>query len=357
MKKKHVILKIIFIIFLLGISIYFGYVLLNNDKNLSDNNNKETEQTVNEEEEEEEETPPPPKLKIIDEDSDTRPIAIMVDNQSGAWPQVGLQDAFLSYEIIVEGGITRILAIFKDADTAKIGPIRSARHYFVDYALESDAIYTHYGYSPQAMNDIKKYSVNNISGTQADGNAFWRDTSIKGWQNVFTSISKLTVKATAKKYRMTSDAKPLLNYSVEEIDLSAKENAKAANNVRIDYSSSYYVGYEYDATTKLYKRSMVGKAHVDRTTKVQFTYKNIIVYDVRNYPLNDGSGKARQGLDNVGSGDGYYISNGYAIPIKWEKLSRTAKTTYTDLKGNEIKVNDGNTFIHIQPLNKNLTIQ
>jgi len=353
--RKKIITIIIIILLLLGAITYLVFAIGSKKTSSNENDNKKAEQK--EEEKEEPEPVVVPTLKIIDLESKTRPIAIMVDNESGAWPQAGLQDAYLSYEIIVEGGISRILAIYKDQDTSKIGPVRSARHYFLDYAIENDAIFTHFGFSPQAEADIKRFAVNNISGTQADGSAFARDTRIKGWQNVFTSISSLTTKAKAKKYRITSDVDTLLNYSVEEVDLSSAVGAKAANTIRIDYSTSYYVGYEYDAVSKSYKRYMKGNPHVDRVTGAQLTYKNIIVYDVKNYALNDGSGKGRQGINNIGSGDGYYITDGYAIPIKWEKISRTSRTTYKDLAGNEIKVNDGNTFIHLQPQFKTLTIK
>ena len=105
---------------------------------------------------------------------DERPIAVMIDNHNGAWPQAGLQKAYMIYEIIVEGGETRLMALFKGADVDKIGPVRSARHYFIDYAMENDAIYVHFGQSPQAQSDIKKYSINDINGIAEDGVTFWR---------------------------------------------------------------------------------------------------------------------------------------------------------------------------------------
>ena len=80
-----------------------------------------------------------------------RPIAVMIDNHKGAMPQAGLNDAYMVYEIIVEGGETRLMALFKGANLDKIGPVRSSRHYFLDYALENDAIYVHFGWSPQAQ--------------------------------------------------------------------------------------------------------------------------------------------------------------------------------------------------------------
>ena len=93
-------------------------------------------------------------------------------------------------------------------------------------------------------------------------------------------------------------------------------------------------------------------------TGQQYTAKNIITYKVHNYALNDGSGKDRQSLNNIGSGEGYFISEGYAIPITWEKTSRSSQTVYkVKATGKELVVNDGNTFIQIQPDIQALTIE
>ena len=98
------------------------------------------------------------------------------------------------------------------------------------------------------------------------------------------------------------------------------------------------------------------KEHIDDVTKKQYTFKNIITYQVGNNTIS-GDEKGRQDLRNVGSGEGYYITNGYAIKIKWSKESRDTKTKYTLLDGTELKVSDGNTFIQIQPKNQTLTIE
>ena len=103
------------------------------------------------------------KLTIFDENSNERPIAIMIDNNVGNNNHIGLQESYLNYEIIVEGGLTRIMAIFKDKNVSTIGPVRSSRHYFLDYALENDAIYTHYGWSTYAQSDISALKINNIN--------------------------------------------------------------------------------------------------------------------------------------------------------------------------------------------------
>ena len=103
------------------------------------------------------------KVKIIDETSKSRPYAVSINNNHAAWPHAGLQDAYLGYELIAEGGITRLIALFKDQNTTKIGSVRSARHYFLDYIMENDAIFVHYGQSPQAKEDLSSLNINNVN--------------------------------------------------------------------------------------------------------------------------------------------------------------------------------------------------
>ena len=138
------------------------------------NNNDVQEANTNSTNEEIEEEP-----IVIEEpktlSGDSRPIAVMIDNNINAMPQAGLLEADIIYEIIVEGGESRLMLILQDKDLDKIGPIRSARHYFLDYALENDAIYVHYGWSPQAQSDIASLGVNNINGIYESSTDFWRD--------------------------------------------------------------------------------------------------------------------------------------------------------------------------------------
>lgn len=293
------------------------------------------------------------KLEIVDLESNSRPVAVMINNHPAAVPNhAGLQDAYITYEIIVEGGLTRLMAIFKDKDTARLGSVRSARPYFLDYVLENDAIYTHFGYSAQAKIDIPNLNINNVNGLVDSG--FWRDNTLNvAYEHTaFISMENILNTAKNKGYRLTTNDKPILNYTTKEIDLSKMDNSKVANNVVINYSSHQNTSYTYDNSIKKYKRFVKGEPHVDGVTKKQYVVKNILVLKVQNYS-DDGY---LQKLNNTGYGDGYYITNGYAIPIKWHKESRGSKTTYTDLNGNEILINDGNTFIQIQPINQQLVI-
>ena len=295
------------------------------------------------------------KLKIVDANSTSRPYAVMINNINVARAlQSGLQDAYLMYEIIVEGGITRYMALFMDQNTERIGSIRSARHYFLDYALENDAIYVHHGQSPQAQSDFTALNVDRI--VVDNSNTGWRDTSlnVSSEHTLFTSIAKLNNGVGSKRTTRNNDL--LLNYSVDEIDMASLEGATAATNISIPYSNSYVTSYVYDAENGYYLRSVNGSEHTDYVTKKQYHFKNIITYQVKNTTLNDGENKGRQTIENVGEGTGYYISGGYSVPIKWVKKSRKDQTKYYYTNGEELKVNDGNTFIQIQPTSQKLQI-
>lgn len=283
-----------------------------------------------------------------------RPIAVMIDNHDDAWPQAGLQRAYMVYEIIVEGGETRLMALFKGADDVeKIGPVRSARHYFVDYAMENDAIYTHFGESPQAASDIKKYSIAEIDGISEDGTTFWRVKDKAAPHNAVTSMENLIQSAKNKNYRMTSSEESVLNYVTDEVNL---EDGQGAVSVTIPHSQLQTVSYEYDEENKVYERFARKEAQVDWDTDEPITVKNIIITFCDNYTLSDAENKGRQGLKNIGTFDGYYITNGKAIKIKCIKNARDEKTVYQDLNGNEIDVNDGNTFVHICPTDADVEI-
>lgn len=345
-KKKRNKLVVFILVLILVLCGSFVYLLLNKN----DNTNKSNDDTKVLKEEKTQEVK---KLKIVNPDSNSRNIAVMINNISTVWGyQSGLQDAYIVYEMIVEGGISRLMAVYKDVNTERIGSVRSSRHYFLDYVLENDAIYTHVGGSDQALSDIRYLKLADL-----DGSTIWRDKSLNlsSEHTAFTSIDKILEQANKKKYRTTTEQKLLLNYSIDQIDLSTINGAKEAKEVYISYSSGKSTSFTYDEKTRTYKRFQNNKAHIDYVTKEQYTAKNIITYQVANSTI-PGDTKGRQTLSTIGNGEGYYISNGYAIPITWEKKSRESQTIYRYMDGSELKVNDGNTYIQIQPKNRELTI-
>lgn len=298
---------------------------------------------------------PVKKLQIVDESSKSRSYAVMINNNHRAWPHAGLQESIVNYEIITEGGITRFLAVYKDNIPEQIGSVRSSRPYFLDYALENDAIYIHWGGSDLAYSDMSKLGIDHIDGIRYEGSYFFRDRSLnRAYEHTgFTRGSMIKEGATALGFRTESDKGNLLNYSVDDIDLNKYEGTIKADNVEIEYSSYQTTSYKYDEENKVYLRSMCDEAHVDLITGKQYTAKNIITYQVKNRSYDD---YGRQELDNIGSGEGYYISEGYATPITWEKTCRSCRTIYKYSDGKELKVNDGNTWIQIQPVGKVLDI-
>lgn len=296
------------------------------------------------------------EVKIIDVNSDTRPFAVMINCHNEALPQAGLQNAYIVYELMVEGGITRMMALFKDVDVEKIGSTRSARTQYLDYVYENDAIYAHAGGADDAMERIANEGIDDVN---VDGKYGIRDTSLaRSWEHLlFTSTELLNNGADAEGIRKTTSEGNLLTYSAKSLDLSKYNEKKEAHNVSIRYSDYRTSNYKYDETKKVYLRSMNDMKNIDLVTGNQYEVKNIIVYGVKYSSYTHHGYSLYQKIDNVGSGEGYYITEGYAIPITWEKNSKNGKTIYKVKEtGKELVVNDGNTYIQIYPISESLSI-
>lgn len=273
-----------------------------------------------------------------------RPIAVMVDNDDkNARPHAGLNDAYLIYEMVVEGGATRFMALFRGVDTEKIGPVRSSRHYFLDYVMENDAIYTHFGWSPRAISDIAAFGINKINGVLGtDGGIFWRERKYKGdWHSAYTGIAKIKDMAAQKHYALDTDHKNGLKYSEAYVEIS---DGKPAQNVKLKYSGSYNTGYTYDAESGMYKKNINGAPHALQDGSI-LEVKNIIIVFVNDTDLGDGT--ARRNINTVGSGKGLYITGGACEEITWSKASRGGNTTYKKADGTELKVSPGKTIINL----------
>ena len=350
--KKNLLKSIVLIIVLIGL--VFAIIFYskstkkdNNNSNSGNNSNPNTEIKDNTEEDK--------KVSIIDIDSNTRPYAVMINCHNAALPQAGLNNAYIVYELMVEGGITRMMALFKDKDVDKIGSVRSARTQYLDYVYENDAIYAHAGGAADADRRLANENINHVD---VDGAYGIRDTSLnRAWEHkLFTTTNLIKKGATAKGYRLTTDTKSLLKYTAKEIDMT-KYNSSVANNISIKYSDYRTSNYTYDSSSKTYLRSMNSTKNTDLVTGEQYKVKNILVYAVNYSSYCDHGYCLYQKIDNVGTGEGLYITDGYSVPIIWEKPSKNAKTTYK-LKetGKELELNDGNTYIQIYPTSGKLTI-
>lgn len=295
---------------------------------------------------------------FVNPESNTRPYAIMINCHNNALPQSDINKAYLVYELMVEGGITRMLALFKDTDASKIGSVRSARSQYLGYVLENDATYVSAGGSNEGLKEVSKLKINRID---VDNNSYGiRDNTLKRdyEHTLFTSIEKLNKAAKNNNFKTTTDKELLLKYSSEELDISKYKTAIKADNISIKYSDYRTSKYTYDQENNTYLRFMNDKENIDLTSKEQYKVKNIIVYDVKYTTFTSDNYYGYQKIDNIGTGEGYYITNGYAIPITWTKENLSSKTIYKIKETNEeLVVNNGNTYIQIYPKNNTLTIK
>jgi len=282
-----------------------------------------------------------------------RPYAVMIDNQGNIpLPQGGLHKAQLIYEIIVEGGITRLMPVFWGTEPQMIGPVRSARHYFIDYAMEHDAIYVHIGWSPMAQRDISAFKINNINGLYA-GSPFWELTNdSRNWQDTYTSMERLLDYTGKVKYRTSTEKNTVFTYNESAV---IPEDGLPAHDINVRYPGGYKCGFVYDKDKGVYMRTREGQPHMERETGRQLSVVNIIIPVIRNTPI-PGDPEGRQELHNIGSGEGWYITMGKAVKIKWSKSSRESRTRYTYLDGRDITLNRGQTWIQIVWPAENVTI-
>lgn len=277
-----------------------------------------------------------------------RPIAVMLDNHIGARPQSGLSDAEVAFEILAEGSITRYMAILQEVDMNSIGPVRSARPYFIDKALEFDALYVHVGGSVAALGDIKDFNMADINAMHRGGDIFWRVNHKKMPHNMYTSTKALRAAAKQSGYRTDFDI-DFASFSKNDQEFKDSENIKS---IRFGFTRYYKPSFVYNAENKMYERFVKDSPQLEEFSAEPITTKNIIVLKM-NTEVIDSEG--RLSIETVGSGTGYYITCGKKMDIGWEKESRKGKTVYTR-NGEELMLNPGNTWIVIVPMNLEIEI-
>lgn len=279
-----------------------------------------------------------------------RPVAVMLDNHAGARPQAGLKQAEIVIEALAEGNITRYMAFFFEGMPESVGPIRSARPYFIDRAMEFEAIYVHVGGSPKALSDIRKMKVSDLDGLTSTKQVFYRKSHKKTPHNLYSSLKILRDESTRRKYDQGATFTSEIYAAVDTIP----EGGSPAEFIKLPYRKNdggYAVSYSYFSDLKVYQRYVNGKVHVDETDGTALTTKNILIQYVPTKVVDDAG---RLDLELVGSGEGWWLTNGVKVPILWEKNSRTGYTTYSKTDGTPITLNPGNLWIQIIP--KNLVI-
>jgi hypothetical protein len=273
------------------------------------------------------------------------PLAVMVENHPDARPQSGLINASIVYEAITEGGITRFMAVYGPTDAPEIGPIRSARLFYMDWVKEYDAFYAHAGGNEDALAKIGTYGIKNLENNTG---YFTRDSkgrNVASEHTLFSTTSKLYDYAKNQKFDTTTSNFETLKFKA---DGPADPAGKGAT---IDFSSaSYKVDWAYDPTTNAYSRNLAGVAHKDRTSGEQIKSNNIVIQVVdRTFQPTGSYGSQNYVFKNIGSGKAYVLEDGKTISATWTKSSLTSRTKYTDAAGVEIQFNPGKTWYEIIP--------
>lgn len=268
-----------------------------------------------------------------------RVVGVMFDNHPSARWQAGLKDAEIIYEFQVEAPYTRYLGLYLVNEPTSLGPIRSARPYFVTKILEFDAIYVRAGGSEQAKNDIINNKVADIDSLSSSNKVFWRNNDKKAPHNLYTSMEVIRNTQEERGFRITGDT-PAFIFNEEDMDI----DGFVAKDILIDYKGKNTTSYTYDEENKIYLRQKDGKDHIDEIDKSQLFAKNIIIQEV-NTKVIDNVGRLQ--IDLIGEGKGTYFTNGSGIDIKWIKNDRSGKTTYYTESGQELALNSGVTWVQM----------
>lgn len=306
-------------------------------------------------------------LPVPEEVALRQPVAIMINNHIQASPQSGLSYADIVYEIVVEGSITRYMAVFQDyTDLDKIGPVRSTRRYFLDFAMDQEALLIHYGHDPAIEYTFDQLGCRHIEGiSSVDSVMCWRSNDRSAPHNVYTNGERLCNAMDQLGFSKTLEKAvedPMFAFYENKEDvpeLAQQEGAIQAQHITIPYrtSSDFNVvaEFEYDAESGLYGRRQFGDIQIDAETGEQLTCKNVLIQIANVYGRGDDAG--HMDMATIGEGEGYYICNGTAIPVTWRKESQEDTTKWYLSNGERLIMAPGKSWISIVSLYQEYTIE
>lgn len=271
-----------------------------------------------------------------------RAVAVTVNNHPDARPQSGLSQADIVYEALAEGNVTRFLAIFQSEKPENIGPVRSARQYFIDLAKGYDALYIAHGYSPEAKAELKSGKIDNINGIQHDGTLFKRADFRKAPHNSYITFKNIEKGAEDAGYDMDK-APNTLNFLTDEETGSL--NGDPAANIKVSYSQNptFVAEYKYDPQEEKYSRSSGGAETVEYDNDKPVLLDNVIVIEAA-HTVKDSEG--RRGIDLTSGGKAYVFQKGIMQEAEWKNEDGRI-LPYQN--GEPMKLVPGKTWINIVP--------
>lgn len=279
-------------------------------------------------------------LPITDASLNKKPVtAVMIENSTDARPQSGLSQAGVVFEAQAEGGVTRFMALYQDTTPTNVGPIRSARPYYVQWALGFDAAYAHVGGSPDALSDITSWGVHDMNQFY-NGNSYHRISTRPAPHNVYTGIDTLNQLESSKGYTSTFTGFP-------RAAKAAPMAQPTASTINLNVSGPLYnPEFVYNATTNSYDRSTDGTPDTDANTGKQLSPTVVIAIVL---PLSrgalDASGAYYSDYNVLGSGTAYVFQNGGVTTGQWHKNDNASQITFSDASGKTIPLNRGQTWV------------
>lgn len=291
---------------------------------------------------------------VNDKEDNIWPVALMIDNNSDAWPQAGLSQAQLVYNTLVEGGTTRIMAVFANTEEVKkIGPIRSARPYYLEWAKGLDALYAHSGGSAEALEKINNLGLKDLNEISYLGTIyFYRDDRKLAPHNLFTDSEKIRA---ARKYFNLDTQTPV--YQSWQFSAKAANYMESAQQIKIDYSAGvlFDIKYIYNTSTEKYLRYQNEEPQIDANNQEQLEVKNIVIQFVPEEIHLDAADRLK--MDVLGEGEAWIFNNGKMMRGFWKKESSIQRTFYYNNNWQEIVFQQGNIWIEMVPGNREVNVE
>ena len=294
--------------------------------------------------------------KVLEAVAQRRVVAVMIDDHPDARPQAGFSSAAVVWHAPAEGGIPRYMLLYQDQIPETVGPVRSARQYYVAWAAEWAAMYAHVGGSPQALDTLRRQGngqlVYNADEFRWGGIYFHRSTDRFAPHNVYTTGKEL--RRLAKRLGAVDQPQEAAWDFGPAIPLAQR---RTGGKISVAYRLNA-ITYEYDRESNRYLRSVSGEGpQVDAGTGERVAPTNVVIMLMSFAPLNDGSNKHRLEGQYIGEGRAWIATNGRTIKGTWRKDSLQEPTRFFDSKGRPVTLTVGQTFVQVMPTGTKVTIK
>ncbi|MGF7036028.1 hypothetical protein J2T17_007079 [Paenibacillus mucilaginosus] len=303
--------------------------------------------------------PPGPKAPLtglpLGETALARPVMVMINNAPQARPQSGLSDADMLLEVLAEGEITRLVAVYQSSPAVQnpIGPVRSIRPYFIELGKSFGAIQVHAGGSPDGYAKLKKERIDDMDEITNAGPSFWREKSRKAPHNLYTSLEKIRTGAEGRGFTVTGDAALLPAYTFASADAAVQPVSAGGPDGSVEASTldvtflvkGYKVGYRYEAGSGRYLRSIDGEPHHDLNNGSQLAAENVIVMGADHKVLDK---EGRLDVKLTGGGEALIFQKGRAQKGEWRRGAPSEALKFAS-GGKAVELIPGRTHILIVP--------